>query len=64
MKHPIVDRLGNTRGVHNDKIADAQPDGLFVWILVFGIAMGLLCKQTPEPKREQLLSMCVMGVCL
>jgi hypothetical protein len=24
----------------------------------------LLCKQTPEPKKEQLLSMCVMGVCL
>ena len=67
----IVTHLGNMRGVHNDKIANAQPDGLFIWILVFGVVAALLCRQAPEelarhftPPLSDSAFVCVMGQCL
>jgi len=64
--HAMVERLSNMRGVHNDKIGNAQPSGLFVWVLLAFVALAILCK---EPVAEVQHSstgdiVCVLGYCL
>jgi hypothetical protein len=62
MKHQIVDALGNMKGVHNDKIGNAHSDGLFVWILVLGVAFAVFCKAAPAPEPD--CTLVIAGVCL
>ena len=60
--YKAIDKLSSMKGAHNDKIADAQPGGLFVWLLVAFVALAVYCKAAPEPEPEP--SLCIMGVCL
>ena len=60
--YKAIDRLASMQGAHNDKISDAQPAGLFVWLLVAFVAFAIYSKATPEPTPAP--SLCVLGVCL
>jgi len=60
--HAVVERLGNMRGVHNDKVANAQPSGIFVYALVIFLAFAWFTKA--EATAEPVCLFHVAGLCL
>lgn len=62
ISYKVIDQLASMKGAHNDKIADAQPANLFVWILVAFIAFAVYSKAAPAPEPKPTI--CIMGICL
>lgn len=63
--HKIIEHLANTRGAHNDKIGNAHSSGLFVWILIAGVAFAVVCKGPvvfAEAKDDCLVH--IAGLCI
>lgn len=57
----LVNALANTKGVHDNPIAEKHIGGLFPMILIFGVGLAILCGggfHTVEEKR------CDWWVCL
>ena len=62
VSYKVIDQLASMKGAHNDKIADAQPAGLFVWLLMAFVAFAIYSKAAPAPEPEPTI--CIMGLCL
>jgi hypothetical protein len=61
-EYKLVNHLANTKGKHDSRMAEKQPNGLYIWWLFGFLALAIMCKS--EAKAEPVCLFHIAGYCI